>query len=86
MLKLRRQIVIVLAAACVLSALVTGALAAETPKRGGILTFVVGANGPPSFDGHREARQMSKHLPNPPLVFHKGALYSLSTVVRLRAK
>jgi peptide/nickel transport system substrate-binding protein len=31
-----------------------GALAAETPKRGGILTYVVPAE-PPSFDGHREA-------------------------------
>ena len=36
-----------------LSALVTGALAAETPKRGGILKFVVGAAGPPHFDGHQ---------------------------------
>ncbi len=31
-----------------------GAMAAETPKRGGILTYVVPAE-PPSFDGHREA-------------------------------
>jgi peptide/nickel transport system substrate-binding protein len=30
------------------------ALAAETPKRGGHLTFMVPADAPPSFDGHRE--------------------------------
>jgi peptide/nickel transport system substrate-binding protein len=30
------------------------AMAAETPKRGGILTFLIPADAPPSFDGHRE--------------------------------
>ncbi|HTQ34042.1 MAG TPA: ABC transporter substrate-binding protein [Stellaceae bacterium] len=30
------------------------ALADETPKRGGILTYVIPADAPPSFDGHRE--------------------------------
>src|SRR6267154_1735314 len=30
------------------------ALAEETPKRGGILTFLIPADAPPSFDGHRE--------------------------------
>jgi peptide/nickel transport system substrate-binding protein len=30
------------------------AMAAETPKRGGILTFMIPADAPPSFDGHRE--------------------------------
>jgi peptide/nickel transport system substrate-binding protein len=29
-------------------------LADETPKRGGILTYVIPADSPPSFDGHRE--------------------------------
>src|SRR5262249_32075299 len=28
--------------------------AAETPKRGGVLTFLIPADSPPSFDGHRE--------------------------------
>jgi peptide/nickel transport system substrate-binding protein len=28
--------------------------AAETPKRGGILNFMIPADSPPSFDGHRE--------------------------------
>src|SRR5258706_6391479 len=28
--------------------------AAETPKKGGHLTFMIPADAPPSFDGHRE--------------------------------
>ena len=32
---------------------VTGATA-ETPKRGGILTYMIPADGGPSLDGHRE--------------------------------
>jgi peptide/nickel transport system substrate-binding protein len=35
-------------------ALAGSASAAETPKRGGILNFVIPADAPPSFDGHRE--------------------------------
>ena len=67
MLKISRQIVIVafVAVACVLSALVTGALAAETPKRGGILKFMVGAAGPRSFDGHRQGSFASIHVTAP---------------------
>ena len=39
----------------VLAATVAGApQAAETPKRGGILTYMIPADAPPSFDGHRE--------------------------------
>src|SRR3954470_9002748 len=30
------------------------AQAGETPKRGGTLTFLIPADAPPSFDGHRE--------------------------------
>jgi peptide/nickel transport system substrate-binding protein len=37
-----------------LLALGAAAGADETPKRGGILTFVIPADAPPSFDGHRE--------------------------------
>ncbi len=44
---------VALALAFMLALPVVEALAAETPKRGGILTFVV-ASYPPSFDGHRE--------------------------------
>src|SRR5713226_9162937 len=35
-------------------ALAGSASAAETPKRGGILTYIIPADAPPSFDGHRE--------------------------------
>src|SRR5882757_9319152 len=47
-------------AAGILSAIMVGGSlalpvgAAETPKRGGILTFLIPADAPPSFDGHRE--------------------------------
>jgi peptide/nickel transport system substrate-binding protein len=44
---------ITMALALVLVLPMHNTLAAETPKRGGILTFVV-ASYPPSFDGHRE--------------------------------
>src|SRR5207237_6256084 len=35
--------------------------AAETPKRGGVLTFLIPADAPPSFDGHRENRFATVH-------------------------
>jgi peptide/nickel transport system substrate-binding protein len=38
----------------VLLSLAPQAGADETPKRGGILTFMIPADAPPSFDGHRE--------------------------------
>ena len=43
-------------AACLAIVLSLGlpALADDTPKRGGILTFMIPADSPPSFDGHRE--------------------------------
>src|ERR1700738_1285159 len=31
------------------------ASAGDTPKRGGTLTYMIPADGPPSLDGHREA-------------------------------
>jgi peptide/nickel transport system substrate-binding protein len=37
------------------------ALAAETPKRGGILTYMIPADAPPSFDGHREVTFATVH-------------------------
>jgi peptide/nickel transport system substrate-binding protein len=42
--------------ACVAIVLFAGvsALADETPKRGGTLSFMIPADAPPSFDGHRE--------------------------------
>ncbi len=50
---IKLQAVIAMAMACMLVFSVAGAHAAETPRRGGILTFVV-AGGAPSFDAHRE--------------------------------
>src|SRR5690349_252825 len=41
-------------ALAVLMAFGVRAHAADTPKRGGILTFMIPADSPPSFDGHRE--------------------------------
>ena len=43
-------------AACLAIVLCLGlpALADDTPKRGGTLTFMIPADSPPSFDGHRE--------------------------------
>jgi peptide/nickel transport system substrate-binding protein len=42
------------AAAACLIALAMPACADEAPKRGGTLTYVIPADAPPSFDGHRE--------------------------------
>jgi peptide/nickel transport system substrate-binding protein len=40
--------------AAVAASAVTAAVADEPPKRGGTLTYVIAADAPPSFDGHRE--------------------------------
>src|SRR5438132_12307532 len=42
-------------------ATVAAPAAAETPKRGGILTFMIPADAPPSFDGHRESTFATVH-------------------------
>src|SRR5205809_133605 len=57
-------------AAALLAAFLVGALglpaaAAETPKRGGTLTYMVPADAPPSFDGHREATFAMVHVTAP---------------------
>ena len=41
------------------------AMAGDTPKRGGVLTFMIPANSPPSFDGHREATFATIHAVAP---------------------
>jgi len=41
------------------------AVAAETPKRGGTLTYMIPADAPPSFDGHREATFATVHAVAP---------------------
>src|SRR5207253_5060755 len=40
-------------------------LAAETPKRGGTLTFMIPADTPSSFDGHREGTLAMLHATAP---------------------
>ena len=37
----------------------------ETPKRGGTLTYMIPADAPPSFDGHREATFATVHSAAP---------------------
>src|SRR5438045_3507898 len=41
------------------------AAATETPKRGGTLTYMIPADAPPSFDGHREATFATVHAVAP---------------------
>src|SRR5690348_3323358 len=44
---------------------ITSAVADETPKRGGILTYMIPADAPPSFDGHRETTYATVHATAP---------------------
>src|SRR5437879_5948517 len=46
-------------------ALAWPAAAEETPKRGGSLTYLIPADAPPSFDGHREATFATVHATAP---------------------
>src|SRR5712692_120930 len=46
-------------------ALTTPAMAEETPKRGGTLTYVIPADAPPSFDAHREVTYATIHSAAP---------------------
>ncbi len=41
------------------------ATADETPKPGGILTYMIPADAPPSFDGHRETTYATVHATAP---------------------
>ena len=60
-----------IAVGAVLCAAITAAPATETPKRGGILTYMIPADAPPSLDGNREttfatvqgARDNAEHPP-----------------------
>ena len=45
--------------------LAAAAPAAETPKRGGVLTYMIPADAPPSFDGHREETYATIHSAAP---------------------
>ena len=51
-------------ALCV-AAIACPAAAAETPKRGGTLTYMIPADAPPSFDGHRETTFATVHSAAP---------------------
>src|SRR5919109_1426001 len=44
---------------------VAPASAAEAPKRGRILTYMIPADAPPSFDGHRETTYATVHAGAP---------------------
>src|SRR5438045_5400088 len=46
-------------------ALAWPAAAEETPKRGGTLTYLIPADAPPSFDGHRETTFATVHATAP---------------------
>jgi peptide/nickel transport system substrate-binding protein len=50
---------------CALLALGAADAVAETPKRGGILTYMIAADGGPSLDGHREATYAVLHATAP---------------------
>lgn len=54
-----------MAALAALFALTLPASAAETPKRGGTLTYMIAADAPPSFDGHRESTYATVHAVSP---------------------
>src|SRR5712692_4649181 len=45
--------------------LLTAPVGAETPKRGGTLTYMIPADAPPSFDGHREGTFATVHAVAP---------------------
>src|SRR5246127_3840278 len=52
-------------AVCLALTMVAPAVADETPKRGGNLTYLIPADAPPSFDGHREGTYATVHMTAP---------------------
>ena len=55
--------VLCIASLCVTN--VAAPAATDTPKRGGILTYMIPADAPPSFDGHRETTYATVHAVAP---------------------
>ncbi len=53
------------AAGCAAALATLPAAAAETPKRGGTLTYMIPADAPPTFDGHRETTFATVHTGAP---------------------
>src|SRR5579884_2082403 len=49
------------AAGCAAALATLPAAADETPKRGGTLTYMIPADAPPSFDGHKESTFATVH-------------------------
>jgi len=49
----------------IVAAIAIGPANAQQPKRGGILTYVIPADAPPSFDGHRETTFATIHAAAP---------------------
>src|SRR5436305_5826103 len=47
------------------TAVAASAVAAETPKRGGTLTYLIPADAPPSLDAHRETTYVTMHTGAP---------------------
>jgi len=54
-----------LGAALIGSAAAAPVSASEAPKRGGILTYMIPAESPPSFDGHKETTYATVHATAP---------------------
>jgi peptide/nickel transport system substrate-binding protein len=52
-------------AAGIAAALIATTAAADTPKKGGTLTYLIPADAPPSFDGHRETTYVTAHTGAP---------------------
>jgi peptide/nickel transport system substrate-binding protein len=62
----KRPALLTVSLGIVLGVAVAGApLAAETPKRGGTLIYMIPADAPPSFDGHRETTFATVHSAAP---------------------
>src|SRR5437764_4049036 len=56
-----RKLLAAAAVAITAAGLATPGWAADTPKRGGTLTYMIPADAPPSFDGHRETTFATAH-------------------------
>jgi hypothetical protein len=57
------------------------ALAGETPKYGGTLTYMIPADAPPSLDGHRETTYATVHSAAP---FYSVLIRSLFSSAMVR--
>jgi peptide/nickel transport system substrate-binding protein len=60
-----RKVVVAAVFAIGAAGLVTAGAAADTPKRGGTLTYMIPADAPPTFDGHRETTFATLHSAAP---------------------